>query len=453
MGSLEIIPAGFWVATVVLLVLVAEVALRTERPWSKPLLVAYGTVGMWYHLDFLYNGPEVFAAEFASAVVNEAFLEVCWFLICLRGFVGVFAGVVPKRIEFPPPTLWAVSARQEHRLFVALASIWIGLIVYALIRTNGEVMALVCPPLSQAGSPWGRDAVGGRWDFAISAAGYTHLAICGMAGVLVAIARRPGLRAAATMLWLTACPVFVFGRARNTILGIVLPGMLAYVLSERVPVVRKVGLSLAVFMALSAWFSFIQQNRNSNFAVLRGETEGGINDTSSQSHLGLDMFHELCYINEFLTSGKYEANWGERYFSELTVVVPRSLWQGKPYIGIDYAVARGFGGSDSQHGVFATVSTGMIGQGLVNFGKVFGPVVAAGLLAAWVCILARLWLQRRNINRMLLCLLGIGQTINLGRDITLLVLFPFVFAYIGVRVYELQFRTAIPVRRTGDQPG
>ena len=43
--------------------------------------------------------------------------------------------------------------------------------------------------------------------------------------------------------------------------------------------------------------------------------------------------------------------------------IPRGLWQGKPLIGIDYAIARGQGWEavDAQAGVGATISTGMIG--------------------------------------------------------------------------------------------
>jgi len=43
---------------------------------------------------------------------------------------------------------------------------------------------------------------------------------------------------------------------------------------------------------------------------------------------------------------------------------PRGLWQGKPLIGIDYAIARGQGWADQtegEAGVGATISTGMIG--------------------------------------------------------------------------------------------
>ena len=60
--------------------------------------------------------------------------------------------------------------------------------------------------------------------------------------------------------------------------------------------------------------------------------------------------------------------------------IPGGLWQGKPLIGIDYAIARGqlyCNQKEGEAGVGATISTGMIGQGVVNFGPFFG-VLAAG---------------------------------------------------------------------------
>jgi hypothetical protein len=72
--------------------------------------------------------------------------------------------------------------------------------------------------------------------------------------------------------------------------------------------------------------------------------------------------------------------------------IPRGLWKDKPLIGIDYAIARGqlfVGQREGDAGVGATISTGMIGQGVVNFGPFFGVLAAALLMAFWVAILAR----------------------------------------------------------------
>jgi hypothetical protein len=58
-------------------------------------------------------------------------------------------------------------------------------------------------------------------------------------------------------------------------------------------------------------------------------------------------------------AGTYAVNWGQRYRAELVNPIPRGLWQDKPLIGIDYAIARGQGWEgqqEGQAGVGATIS-------------------------------------------------------------------------------------------------
>jgi MFS family permease len=78
----------------------------------------------------------------------------------------------------------------------------------------------------------------------------------------------------------------------------------------------------------------------------------------------------------------------------------------------------------------------MIGGGVLNFGQIFGPIAAAILMALWTGLLIRWWQQRQSLLRLVLFLLGIALTFNLGRDITLLVLWPVVFAYFFIRLAE-----------------
>jgi hypothetical protein len=118
-------------------------------------------------------------------------------------------------------------------------------------------------------------------------------------------------------------------------------------------------------------------------------------------------------------------------------VVPRAIWPSKPLIGIDYAKWRGFESPDSELGVVATVSTGMIGGGVLNFGQILGPVAAGILMALWTGLLIRWWEQRKSLLRLVLFMLGAGLTFNLGRDISLLVLWPAIFAYFFVRLTEI----------------
>ena len=97
-------------------------------------------------------------------------------------------------------------------------------------------------------------------------------------------------------------------------------------------------------------------------------------------------------------------------------------------------------------GVAATLSTGMIGQGVVNFGPVIGPAFAALLMSLWVAGLARLDLEGQKVGRIPLFALGLILTFNLGRDITLITLYTFIFGS-GI-VWALQFSSSRPERRT-----
>src|SRR6202012_5256527 len=128
---------------------------------------------------------------------------------------------------------------------------------------------------------------------------------------------------------------------------------------------------------------------------------------------GLNMYEELCWISTFIDNGKYQVNWGERYFAELVNPIPRGLWPGKPLIGLDYALARGHHITGPNGTVDTTISTGMIGQGGVNFGRVLGPAFAALLMSLWVVWLAHLDLRVHEFGRLPLYALGIILTFNL----------------------------------------
>src|SRR5437899_9217124 len=103
------------------------------------------------------------------------------------------------------------------------------------------------------------------------------------------------------------------------------------------------------------------------------------------------MIQELCFANAYLGLGAGSPAYGGRYLNELVNVVPRAIWPSKPLIGIDYAKWRGFESPDSELGVNTTVSTGIIGGGVLNFGQIFGPVAASVLMAFWTGLLIRWW--------------------------------------------------------------
>jgi hypothetical protein len=191
------------------------------------------------------------------------------------------------------------------------------------------------------------------------------------------------------------------------------------------------------FVCLDQGFKFVTAFRGTGFReLLAAENPYELVDEDMRQ-TGLNMIQELCFANAYLDLGAGFPAYGGRYLNELVNFVPRAVWPSKPLIGIDYAKWRGFESPENELGVFATVSTGMIGGGVLNFGQIFGPLAAAILMGLWTGLLIRWWEQRQSLLRLVLFMLGAGLTFNLGRDITLLVLWPVIFAYFFVRLAEI----------------
>src|SRR5437763_13671931 len=103
------------------------------------------------------------------------------------------------------------------------------------------------------------------------------------------------------------------------------------------------------------------------------------------------MIQELCFANAYLGSGAASPSYGGRDLNELLNVIPRVIWASQPLGGIDYAKWRGLEDPQSERGVSATISTGMIGGGILNFASFFGPVAARIIRALWAGMLRRRW--------------------------------------------------------------
>ena len=191
-------------------------------------------------------------------------------------------------------------------------------------------------------------------------------------------------------------------------LSVCVPAILAWVfLRLRVPMVAKIAILIAAVLAGDTWLRFVMEARGNQRSVANYFFATELSDVveNESRHRGLNMYEELCWLNQFIESGAYSPNMGKRYFAELVNPIPRGLWPGKPLIGIEYAVARGqesdVYGSEGA-GVGATISTGMVGQGVSNFGTLFGPMAAALIMSLWVVILARIDLHAESLWRCLL---------------------------------------------------
>lgn len=423
---------------------------RIKDGTGIPMLAVIGTVAVWYVGDAYYNDyANNYCLLFEPDVLQNAWLQVALFLIVFfvaapmihqwfnARYLHQQSGVYQlARYGVNQPVL----QRQLDVLFKGCLIVYAILVLIALARLRGQILYFFFPFLGYKAEPWGRGRLGSGFDALLSFAFYIQMLISAIFGVLAAVSTNRRTRALSLILCFISWPYFLFDRTRNTILAVVIPAILSWVfLRLRGGAWKKVVALGGCFILINAWMAFIIQNRSDESIATAFRNQGfNVEKESDVHHEGLNMFEELCWINTFIKEGTYEPNWGARYFAELVNPIPRVIWHGKPLIGIDYAIARGQGqrggsGAGARQGyVYATVSTGLIGQGVVNFGGIFGPAAAALLMSFWVAILARRDLNILKLGYLPLYALGLILTFNLGRDITFITLYPFVFLAVAL---------------------
>jgi len=413
------------------------------------MFTVLGTVTAWYVGDAFYNDyASLHANLFEPDILRSAWWQVACFLsVFLLATPWIHRRLNARHLHRSSGVLQLFKygvgqpefQGQLKRLYYGCAVIWMVLAIIAIIQLRGDALYFFFPFLGFKASPWSHGRLGAGFDFLSIVALYLQLLIAGIFGVVAALATNRRICWLALLACLLSWPYFIFDRTRNTMLAVVIPGLLSWVfLRLRGGLWKRLIVLGTCFLLVNAWMGFIIANRSSMSIIDALKEKGFTLDTDENiHHEGLNMYEELCWISTFMKLGTYQPNWGVRYFAELVNPIPRALWQGKPMIGIDYAIARGqSGGEADAAGVYATISTGMIGQGVVNFGRVLGPAFAALLMSFWVAILARLDLHIHEFGRLPLYALGMIMTFNLGRDITLITLYPFVFGGLLVWWFE-----------------
>jgi hypothetical protein len=442
-----LLPLPFYLCCLAAAVLGIRAWIGRTEGWGIPMGVVVATVSAWYIGDPLYNNYDEYVQIQGPESLTNAWWEVLLFFIGL----GVLVPVINRKIngDLEPRSQIFLMMRnltidtdwfQNQVTLIAklLIGPWIMLMTLALVRTDFDVVGLFLPYLGVKAEPWARGRLGGGIDAIYSLAMYVQIMLTALFGVVLALSKRSSTMMMAGVIYFLSAPFFIFDRTRNSMLAILLPGFMAFItLRMRGGMIIRLAVVVVSFLMLDAWFKFVleQRGKGANVAAAFHKESSEKDDESikPKKHDGFNMLEELGYINYFITNGSYKVNWGGRYFAELVNPIPRVLWPGKPLIGIDYAIARGmaYGSLDaSSGGVAASISTGMIGQGVVNFGRVLGPIAASLLMAIWVAVLARQDLKGHDIGHILLYAIGLVLTFNLGRDITLLVLYPFVFGWL-----------------------
>jgi hypothetical protein len=227
-------------------------------------------------------------------------------------------------------------------------------------------------------------------------------------------------------------PYFFLLGTRNQLLAVVCPGLFSYLLLSKAKMWKKLLGSAVMLVVLNFLMLAMLQFRHSGFQEFLNDPFGSLKP--DVKHEGLNMIQELAFINGFYRTGQLQPEYGREYIGQALNFIPRAIWPGKPTLSFAYSALRGHGTTEG--GVTATISTGLIGQGAINFGEFLGPIVAGALLSIYGYFLLRQWPQRGHPLRFFLFIMGLALVPNMGREFTLLVLWPVVFGAITLRVLE-----------------
>ncbi|PYL63055.1 MAG: hypothetical protein DMF24_01660 [Verrucomicrobia bacterium] len=426
----------FYLAAAALLILTVESCVRLLKRDSFGIeIVIYVTVFAWYFVDPFLN-PEEYG-YLPPFLLGQSYGQVLLFLIGFRVVMPAAARWVLSR-----PSTGVLAAMQRltpERILIAAGTIWFLLFAIGIARMGGDVIGAMFPVDSRAGvTMWARGAVeSSATGFLIASAAYVFNAVTASLGVLIFFQRTTFWRRIGVAMFAITLPYFFLQGARSAFLAAILPFIITYLLYGRRSLVIRLAVLAVAFVCLDQGFRFVTAFRNTGFRDLLAAKNPYELVDEPLPQVGLNMIEELCFVNAYLDSGEASPAYGARYLNELLNFIPRVIWPSKPLLGIDYAMWRGFESDEGDLGVSTTVATGMIGGGVLNFGQILGPVAAGILMAIWAGLLVRWWEQRKSLLRMALFMVSASLTFNLGRDITLLVLWPVIFAYFFVRLAEI----------------
>ena len=421
-------PVMYQIALLILLILIGECAMRlTQLRWGIAGVV-YSTVGLWYFVDLPYR-PEGYQLH-SSAELDVVFMQVLIFIVAFRVCVEVVVPTTSSQVlhAFDPREL------DRGRIVGALMGLWLVLFSIGMYRADFRVIDALFPLGSRwsGAQMWARGRFGGPTDFLVSIGNYSYLMCCAAFGLMAVATRRPALRRVMLFMAALTWPMFALSGSRSQLLIVALPAIFAVLILKNWSRAQQVVFLGLCFGVINTAMLISIASRNEGignfFAADSSSTR-----LDNQKHAGLNMAEELVYINRYQEKGLLEPAWGGEYFAQAVNFVPRAIWADKPFPGKEFAVLR-VGYHNGK--VAATISNGLVGQGVQNFGKWPGPAVPAMLLTIMVSFMCRLTRRGSPFLRSCLVIFLMALIPNLGRDLTLFTLWPAVFGYVAVVYYE-----------------
>ncbi len=409
--------------------------------WIYAGLVYLVTV-LWYLIDPVYTPKDY--ARFTPEELDTAFTQVIVFLLAFRVLMGVIVRKTPTLV------LRSLDPAQFDKASVvrSLLLAWFALWMIGVVLARFEVLDLMLPLKGRFGgvTMFGRGRFGGSTGFLLSAAGYIYLVLCSGFGLLYVCSKRSSVRMLMLLMICFTWPMYFLAGTRHLALAVGMPAIFAALLIKPWTRAQQVGFVIVCALVLNIAMLAAIQYRQRGFAsaIEQGTITSEIQDAH---HQGLNMTQELVFMNRYQEAGMLPIEWGNNYLGHFLNFVPRAIWADKPFVGREFALLRV---GKYKGDVSATISFGFIGQGVANFGGLIGPLAPAFLLTflgQWIVSLPTHGFQSLRI---LLVLFIFGSLPNLGRDISLFVLWPIVFAHVIVVLYE--HNTALSQRRPAYRP-
>ena len=414
--------------------LIVESACRLkELRWGFAALV-FCTIGLWYFIDPVYRPDDYTYEKFAKAEQDKAYLQVIIFLLSFRMFVEI---LVPKTSS---QVLRAYDPKivASHKIAKTLLFSWIVLFLIGISRMEFDAIGALFPVKSRANwghQLWARPRFGGTSAFLVSIGMYSYMMICAGFGMVAVATKSRRVRTLMSVMVILTWPMFLLSGTRHYVIAVALPSILAVLILKPWSRAKQLIFLATIAISLNFCFLVVIKYRDTGLAGFIPTTASTYDDPEAkeQKHLGLNMPQELFYINRYQDEGSIDIEWGANYLEHAVNFIPRAIWPNKPFPGKDFSVLRvGYHRGE----VAATISLGIIGQGVSNFGPWFGPVAPAFLLSVLAIWLCRLPYRGNTFLRICLILLVLGTVPNLGRDLTLFALWPTIFGYVGIRFYE-----------------
>jgi hypothetical protein len=440
-----LLPPLWHVGLIMLALLTGEALFRRHEYWAFPALAVYGTTWFWYYPDLNIRW-EVYKSVFDPGEMDLALGQMLVFL-------GAFRWMLPSICRWcqgKEATSSRVPVFQDANvIFQILAFLWIILLSIG-IWTHGKGWLHALFPIGSR-SEWsfmfGRARIGGQWDWLISIAGYTYKIVVMLIGFTLFLPKKPTLQSLNILIIVVSLPYFMFVGTRTGFIEVTAPIALGLFFLYRIPMASKMTFLIWFMIGANAIMIIMLKYRNVGFDRLLETTEE-VRTSEADFHDGANMLEEMMWMNVFLSDGSLRMNYGSNYVALLAQMIPRPLWPNKPSPGDDFTILRGFTSRGGQGGASGSVATGFIGQGLGEFGPIFGPLTVALFFALYCGWITRLWVQDHSLFRSFLALAAVVFIFNLGRGVTLLAIWPIIFGFVIIKFIEVSmFYSAKPTSR------